>query len=105
MIKNLNISFVYIIIMLCSLVGCSKSTEKQEEDITTTYNQNEKLSSINIGYVGKTDYDVIVIDFADETLNYTIYEEELNVKSYKITNAKEIYDYFKENILYGNWAG
>jgi len=94
-----------MIIMLCILIGCSRSTKEQEESASTTYNQNEKLSSVNIGYVGKTDYDVIVIDFDNETLNYTMDEEELKVKSYKISNTKEIYEYFKQNILYGNWDG
>lgn len=94
-----------MIIMLCILIGCSRSTKEQEEFASTTYNQDEKLSSVNIGYVGKTDYDVIVIDFDNETLNYTMDEEELKVKSYKISNTKEIYEYFKQNILYGNWDG
>ena len=111
MIKN--ISLVCIIIMLCSLTGCSKSTDVPEESIT--YNIKEEIQEIEIIYKGRGVYkeDEIIVDLVNDEVRYTnetrVY---VNVEgnpnfyyTYKLDNSGDIEKYFKEKILYGNWKG
>lgn len=96
---------VVIIVILCCVTFELKKDEEQQESETISYDIDEKLVSVDIGYSGNTEWDIIVINFEDETLRYTTYEDDLDVKVYELINANKIYEYFKEHILYGNWNG
>lgn len=100
----ISISIIIIVVLLC-IFHYDNRKEESKETKNVSYNTNEKLVSIDVGYSGNTEWDVMVIDFEDETLHYTTYEDNLDVKIYQLTNSNKIYEYFKEHILYGKWDG
>ena len=80
------------------------SAPKETESVS--YDLNEELVSAEITYGGRPKWwDVMTIDFAKKTLTYSKINSEEEDILYELENAEVIYNYFKENILYGNWNG
>ena len=95
--------FIVAIGVVC--LNIDDNNEPKETE-SVSYDTDEELTSIEIFYTGRpVCWDIMNINFKDSTLTYSkSYIDEEKVV-YELENANVIYNYFKENILYGNWNG
>ena len=101
------VDFLMIIVLIaicCSILFVKKAIEPSETE-SVSYDINEELTSIEIVYGGRPEWDNLVINFETKTLYYSSSSYSIEDKIYELKNVDAIYLFFKEHILYGNWNG